>query len=311
MTIEGVELRPPDLQNLAGQTDEDTGRAHLSHSSIGTMLECNQRWGYRYDQHLELIAQPLPLSMGKAFHKALELGDPMLGANELDRPTVDQADYDKLVIEKATVFAAALGYLSRWPADEQIQREVEYRVRLRSPWTGAYSRTFDLLGYADGVIDHGSYLELAEDKFQSQITVENVRRLKLDRQVGLEAYGLWRTTGKPVRVVRYRITRKPSIRQRQKETVKEFVARLNEDYVQRADWYFMEEQLFRSDDDLLLLEAELWTWAEQLRAAKAAKLYPRNTSSCFNPYRCPYVDLCCGDEDARSLYRVKDSEPVA
>jgi hypothetical protein len=30
-------------------------------------------------------------------------------------------------------------------------REMEYLVQLRNPWTGAYSRTFDLKGYADGV----------------------------------------------------------------------------------------------------------------------------------------------------------------
>jgi hypothetical protein len=32
-------------------------------------------------------------------------------------------------------------------------REMEYLVQLRNPWTGAYSRTFDLKGYADGVVD--------------------------------------------------------------------------------------------------------------------------------------------------------------
>lgn len=302
-------LRPPDLQNLAGQTDEEVLRHHLSHSGISMLLACQRKWGWHYDERLELISKPKPLAMGRAFHKGVELGDPDAGAALLDRPTADQAELDRLVIDQATVRAGVRLYLSQWTSDG-VTRELEYRIRLRSPYTGAYSRTFDLLGYADGVIDHGSWLELVEDKFVGQIDKLKVKRVRLDRQVSLECYALWRVTGKPVRKVRYRFVRKPSIKQRQNETVEAFVARLEADYVERPEFYSQQEETFRTDDDLLLTEAELWQWAEQLRQAKHGAIYTRNTSSCGEYGGCPFLDLCAGDPDARALYRVRGEDEL-
>lgn len=295
-------LRPADLENLSGKTDEETGHDHLSYSAISTLLACQRRWGFKYAERLELIAKPLALSMGKAFHHGLEHADPVAGANVLDRPTDDQADYDRLLKDKAIVACAVKAYLDRW--GHEGNREVEYRIRLRSPYTGAYSRTYDLLGYADGVTDHGSYLELHEDKLRGTIDKESVRRVALDRQVALESYALWRITGKPVRVIRYRFVRKPSIKQRQGETVGAFIERLEADYVERRDdFYLHEEQTFRSDADLLQTEAELWEWAEQLRSARHRGVYARNTDSCGDYGGCAFLSKCLGDPDADALYR--------
>jgi hypothetical protein len=295
-------LRPPDLENLAGQSDEDTGHAHLSYSAISTLLACQRRWGWRYAERLELISTPAPLSMGKAFHYGLQEADPVAGANLLDRPTDDQVDYDRLLKEKAIVACAVKAYLDRWGAESH--REFEYRIRLRSPYTGAYSRTYDLLGYADGVTDHGAYLELAEDKLKSSIDRESVRRVALDRQVALASYALWRVTGKPVRMIRYRFVRKPSIKQRQGESTGAFIERLEADYVQRRDdFYLHEEQTFRSDADLLQTECELWEWAEQLRSARHRSVYARNTDSCGQFGGCSFLPLCLGEDGARALYR--------
>src|SRR4051812_26529240 len=90
-------LRPPDLENHAGKSDEDTGHAHLSYSAIGTLLACQRRWGFRYAERLEPISKPPALTLGKAFHHGLEHSDPVAGANLLDRPTSDQAEYDRLL----------------------------------------------------------------------------------------------------------------------------------------------------------------------------------------------------------------------
>jgi hypothetical protein len=319
---EKATLRPPDLENLIGT---DTGRGTLSHSSIGTQLACLRKYGWAYHEQLEPIERARPLGMGAAFAQALALGDPIAGAALLDRETYDQADYDSVLVDKAIVVAAATLYLERYGGDGvpvggvlrprqdevdvryEVRREIEYLVRLRSPYTGAYSRTFDLHGRADGIVDHGAYLELIEDKLVGRIDPVSVKKVKLDRQVGLESYALWRITGKPVRVIRYRWVKKPSIKQRQSESVEEFIARLTQDYRERPDFYTHEEQTFRSDDDLLLLEAELWEYAEQRRQAVHSGVWPRNTSSCSDYGGCPFIPLCVGDPDAKHLYRRKEA----
>jgi hypothetical protein len=98
---------------------------------------------------------------------------------------------------------------------------------LRNPWTGHYSRTFDLLGYADGLIDPGHRaptpdrhsagrpLELVENKLVGRIDQVMVQRLPLDRQLQLARYGIWRATGRTVSTVHFRWVKKPSIKRKQ------------------------------------------------------------------------------------------------
>lgn len=304
-------LRASDATNLAGV---DTGRDHLSHSSIGVQNSCLQKYDFRYQERLELISRPKPLTLGKAFQRALELEDPDAAAAEMRAGAriLDQADEDALQIDETVIRSAAALYLERWPGGTE-EREFQYRVRLRNPWTGHSSNTFDLLGYADG-IDRSAGLSLVENKFVGQITAVNVRRLPLDRQVSLSCYGLWRATGETVDRVHYRFARKPSIKPRKgrkadgsdAESTAEFCERLAADYVERADdFYLYEETLFRSSDDLARIEAELWEWAEQLRAARRRRFWPRNTSQCAEYGGCPFIPLCTGDPDAMGLYEVR------
>ena len=302
---EVLELRPPDVVNLAGQ---ETDRDHLSHSSIGTKLNCPKKYDWHYNQRLELIEGPRALGLGKAFQKAIEHQDPEAGVRALREAAPlarDQKQEDRLQIEEATVRAGAKLYLKRWPGGVDEAREYQYRVRLRSPWTGRPSMSFDLLGYADGIVDAAAGLELIENKFVGQISELGVRKLRLDRQVGLSCYGLWRALGKEVRVVRYRYVRKPSIKPKQNESIPEFCERLEADYADpgRRDFYSHAEDLFRTAEDLALIEAELWEWAEQLRHAKRRGFFTRNTSHCHDFGGCPYIPLCVGDPDAKSLYR--------
>lgn len=297
-------LRPSDAVNLAGQ---ETGREHLSHSQLATQLNCLRKYELHYIDRLELISRPKPLSLGSAFQLAVEHGDPAAGAKAFREEAVilSQEDEDRVRVEETIVKSAAALYLARWGASDG-RREFEYRVRLRSPWTGAYSNTFDLLGYADELAEDDDGLVLVENKLVGQITPVSVRRLPLDRQVALSSYGIWRATGQRVVKVRYRFVRKPSIKQRQNETLNLFLARLAADYRDRPDFYSVEESPMRLTDDLIRIEAELWEWADQLRRARRSRVYPRNTSVCHEYGGCAFLPICCGDPDAMGLYRVRE-----
>lgn len=318
MTEQQPILRAPEGTNLAG---EDTGREALSHTRIGVLNACWQKYDFKYEQRLEQIQTPRSLGLGRAFAIAREHGDPEAGVAALQEEwsSTPGMDAEKLLVEQSIVRGAAAAYMRRWPskylgtpprdinATVTEQKEVEYRVRLRNPWTGHYSNTFDLLGRADGVIDKGGYLELIEDKFVGRVDNLSVGRLPLDRQVTLACYGLWRATGKEVRVIHYRFTKKPSIKQRQNETLDQFCARVEGDYFERGESFYTHgETMFRTADDLLRVEQELWVWADELRAARRRELFPRNTGACSEFGGCPYIPLCVGDPDASTLFRVKE-----
>lgn len=300
---------------LGGPLDRELGRDHLSHSSIGTYLNCGQKFDFGYERRLSLIQTPAPLDMGRAFQAAVVANDPELGMQMLidDRQVFDEKAGEKTQIEAMTVGAAARHYLDRYgpPTGEG---EFPYRVRLRNPWTGAYSRTFDLLGYADEFDPDGEDgPELVENKLVGKVDPKTVQRLPLDRQIALSCYGIWRATGHIVRKVRYRWTRKPSIKQRQNERLDEFLKRLEADYAdpERGDFYGHEEVLWRTTEDLVRIEAELWDWAEQLRNARKRRLWARDTSRCAEYGGCAFLPICTGDPDAAHLYRVKpESEGI-
>jgi hypothetical protein len=133
------------------------------------------------------------------------------------------------------------------------------------------------------------HLELIENKLVGRITNFQVRKLVLDRQVTLGAYGLWRATGKPVTKIHYRYVKKPQIKQRQNETVDQFCSRIIADYRERPDFYCYEETLFRTTEDMLRVECELWIWAEQLRNLRRQRIYDRNVSSCDDYGGCQFL----------------------
>lgn len=308
-TADLPELLPSDATNLAGQTSEELGREYISQSQVSTLLACPQKYGYSYDQGIEPISTPAALSLGKAFQLALEYRDPDVAAHAIfeERPIRDQDEQDRAEIDAAIVTAASRLYLAHYPELEDATPEYEYRVRLRNPWTGRYSNTFDLLGLADELARENDQPVLVENKLVGQINETSVRRLPLDRQVALACYGVWRATGEAVTQVRYRFTRKPSIRQKKGESVGDFCHRIEADYAGRPDFYLREERWWRSPEDLVRIEAELWEWAEIVRASRKRRLWPRNTSHCHDFGGCSYLPLCLGDADAPSLYQEKQS----
>src|SRR4051812_35471226 len=68
-----LKLRPPDLVNLHGV---ETGRDHLSQTSLKTFLTCQQQFSWNYEHRLTPAVSSTPLAIGRGFAHALELGDP-------------------------------------------------------------------------------------------------------------------------------------------------------------------------------------------------------------------------------------------
>jgi hypothetical protein len=373
------ELRPSEAINLAGI---DTGRHTLSHTRMSVWLACHRKFQLHYLNRLETVARPRYFTLGTAYQKAIEFGDPEVGVRFLngfepcepcegvgllntvtgeperlvpggDIPIESnvcmacagrgyvgeqahfytQAAEDQHRVNMAIVRGASTLYLKLWPTPMNETREFEYRVRLRSPWTGAYSNTYDLLGYADGVIDPiagpGSIeagrvsdqpLEVVENKLVGRIEKASVLSLPLNRQLALERYGLWRATGRPVTRVWYRWMKKPSIEQRggrkkdksDAESVEQYCERIEADYEARPEFYALEEDpSFITTKDLLRVEADLWEIATDMRSYMhnasdgRQRVFPRDTTRCSEYGGCDYLPICTGTPDAIAQFHVR------
>jgi hypothetical protein len=308
-------LAPPDLVNLAGT---DTGRDHLSHSAIGTLLGCQQRFYWHYERRLDPNVKAAPLLTGAAFADALEAGDPdvawatvlnghdALVAEFGGDPWVVVPERETAEIQAQVARCAARAYLDRYGQHAET-REHEIRVRLRNPHTGAMSRTFDLVGRVDAV-SH-DYRTMIEDKLVGQIPRrpgDLERKLRLDRQVSIGCYLIWRSTGVMVREVRYRMTLKPGIRRTKTESHDGYLERIASEYQSRPDHYLVEQPCARRSDDFLRLELELWRWAEQVRDARRDGVFPRNTAACQDFAGCTYLSLCADEPGAVHQFHIRE-----
>lgn len=318
MTAALHRLRAPERINLHGA---DTGRTHLSHTQVGTFLACQQKYAYHYERNLRPAVTKKSLQLGRAFAHALEHGDPDAGSNLLRADAATEAEAaagnpwivlpttQDLQVSETIVREAARCYLQRYGTHNST-REVELRARIRNPQAGGrYSHTHDLLARIDAVTE--DWLDLYEDKLVGQIPRASFRqKVRLDRQVSIGTYLIWRTTGVLVERIHYRMTLKPAIRQRKSETHDEFLARIAVEYAERPDHYLAEEIAVRDHDDFLRLERELWRWAEQIRESRRDGTWPRNVGSCSEYGGCQFLALCSGEPGAHHQFVSADPQPV-
>lgn len=308
-------LRPPDLVNLHGV---ETGRDHLSHSSIGSWNACREKYRWSRVERLVPSITRASLSTGRAFADALEHNSPDAGETALRARAAEEAALadgnpwllapavEDIDIQATIAREAARAYLLAYGAHQET-REVELRVRIRNPNTGYPSLTHDLVGRVDAVTNDWS--RLIEDKLVGKVDHGTVQsRLWLDRQVTIGCYLIWRATGIQVAEINYRHTLKPSIRRRQNESHEEYLQRVADDYVKRPEFYLHEETLTRTPEDFLRLEVELWDWVEQVRTAKRQGVFTRNTGHCRDFGGCEYLALCAREPGAKHQFREKEQE---
>jgi hypothetical protein len=307
-------LRDSEMVNLAG---EQTGRDHLSHSGLSTLLACQQRWYWHYEQRQRPAVTKTSLALGRAFAEALEVGDPdhaylcVTVEAERERQDADGSPWivlpseDEVEVGAQIAREAARCYLNRYGSHNET-RELEMRARIRNPAEGGrFSLTHDLLGRVDSVdLDRGL---LVEDKLMGQVDRKRLaQRLRLDRQVSIGCYLIWRTTGVEIREVQYRVTLKPAIRRKQNESHDDYLVRIAYEYETRADHYLICEPVTRSRDDYLRLEQELWRWAETVRDARRDGVWPRNTNACLDYGGCTFLPLCAREPGADHQFVVSE-----
>lgn len=312
-----MRLYPPDLNNLHG-TDTELGREHVSHSAIGAWNACREKYRWSRVEGLVPAVTRSSLSTGRAFAHALEHNSPSAGDVFLREQAYVEAEaargnpwvlapaLEDVDVQATVAREAARAYLAAYGAHQEA-REYEARVRIRNPRTGYPCLTHDLVGRIDAV--SRDYSLLIEDKLVGKVDHGTVQsRLWLDRQVTIGCYLIWRTTGVQVTEVKYRHTLKPSIRRRQNESHAEYLQRIAEDYARRPEFYLHEETLTRTPEDFLRLEVELWDWVEQIRGAKRAGVFTRNTGHCRDFGGCEYLPLCAREPGAAHQFVEREKE---
>ncbi len=286
-------------------------RQPLTYSICAKGLLCPRAMYWRYEKGYEEIQSEAQL-IGTAFHAGLEARDPVAAVEIIEKaPVLDQADHDKNLILMYTVRSMVIGALKYWQMDwVESHKEIKFEIPLRNPETGYPSRKFYLAGKIDEITkDNDGNWGLNEYKTSAQgLSRDLIEKLPVDSQLSLYFDAAEQLLDISIDIVRYRLARKPSIRQRQTETVGEYGARLLNDYQNRPEFYFHELIVPRSRDDILRSRKNLWAIGKLFHFCQSNDIWPMNTGACSHWGRtCAYLPLCTEEEGAEYLFTVTGS----
>lgn len=123
----------------------------LTQSALRSYRSCPRKFFYRYDQRIRPLApKDEKLRRGSSIHRALEAwsktgGDLEAAIAKLDRINEYDFQYERALI---------IGYHARWEKPPKtISVESEFRLKLVNPESDAASRTFELGGKIDALVE--------------------------------------------------------------------------------------------------------------------------------------------------------------
>lgn len=296
--------------------------AKLTATRLAALRKCPRLHYLRFELGLSRIRQATPLRFGGAFHYGLELYRAGLSSDlAIETATSDYAtcpgwaDPTDWAVECETLKGLLSGHIWRYQGDpaspdglrragdvEFVAVEQTFEIPLVNPDTGAPSRTFALAGKIDGIVQlpDGRLAVLEYKTAGEDISpeAEYWLRLRCDGQISLYVLAA-RALGFDVATVLYDVTRKPTIRLRQKETPEQYGERLLADIAERPDYYFQRREVPRLEDELAECRAELWQQAQLIletrrRAAgltDPARAWFRNVGRMTCGY-CEFAGLC-------------------
>lgn len=241
----------------------------LTASMIASFKKCPRRYELEYIENLRPVGTSEALEIGTNYHTNIE-------------KLLKGENYEHSCL--AGKMTEAFEKFIDWQGWQAIP-EQEFKVRLAR---GVY-----LKGRLDAITKDGVPVE---HKTTGQFSLEKyIDHLAYDDQIAI--YMLVTQSTRSI----YTIIQKPSIRQREKETVEEYLSRV-------AEWYTPEHvisvNVTRSALDLEAKREEVIYLARQI---SKTKMFWRNPNTCAL-VSCPYASICLNYEPSMQLVGFEKKE---
>lgn len=293
----------------------------LTNSARSTFMNCRKKYEYSYVYGLASRRPSIPFLVGGLFHNALDRCYSNRFRLDLDaeRAVAQQAcekaseapgltaeESDKIWIQSSIVMGLLSGYKKQWLEQDAklwdvIEAEGAFDVPLPNNWR--YRGKTDLV-----VRDKKTKaVKLVEHKTTSRLDASYIAKLPLDNQI--LGY-IWAKNQEKlgIKEVVYNVSRKPSIRLKQSETLDAFAKRLVEEYLLNTATYFYRETLVFNPEDVDRFKDELFRFSAEIDRCEKEKFYYQNTTQCTAMGVCPFMPLCTNgvNEETLSMFRVKE-----
>jgi hypothetical protein len=215
-------------------------------------------------------------------------------------------DSDLIWMQQAVVCGMVKGYKARYLKDDLlkwkvVEAEGSFNAKLPDGWT--------YLGKKDLVVRDlkKKHLLLVEHKTAGQINAGYVAKLPMDNQILGYAWSQRESGGEKFGGVVYNVTKKPGIRQKQTETLRQYFKRVEDDYMLNPVSYFYRETLVFTDADLDRFGRELKKFVRKIDIAQKENDFLQNAGHCTQMGTCPFMKLCLEgvNKDTLLHFRVK------
>ena len=313
----------------------------LTFSNYSTWNRCRKDWEWRNVVGVVKKEISPALRFGTLIHEglhALRKGRQLGEIWKILETKTAQLGGDTTELLKAK--AMLCGY-QRTYGDETakvLHNEERFETDIWNPETGYPSKTFRRAGKIDCITKEEDGLWVRETKTTTTLGEGYLLKLWLDAQIAFYVLAAQINYGYEIKGCIYDVLVKSSLKQGKGETEQEyeeraaelrakskngtttakrklpesdedFEARLTEQYAEQK--MFHREKIYVGQDALKLLESELWNACKEIREAKAANFFRRNTDACFKWNRpCQYHPLCSssGNTDAliQNMYEYKE-----
>ena len=286
---------------------------HRSHS-IMDFKACPQRYRLRYVEGLQKIDDTDSLRMGTNWHALHEVyanalhewdgeiesgpsgerencafGTVVTHLNERYKQKPDSKTSDEWGVERETLLNSFLGYQWRWQDDPvAIQAtEKEFEFHLKGVRKARFAGRIDALASWQG-----KDVILERKSTSRSLDADSDYWRGLDKDIQLSMYSL--APEAEGRTVLYDVWRKPTIRQKQKETPDEYGQRLLADIQERPTYYFARREIARTSTDLARFIGELGAIHKAVQLYRKHGCWFCNEKRCRDPYPCEYIPVCYG-----------------
>lgn len=293
-------------------------------SSVRTFLECQERWRYQYVEKLVARVTPAPLQFGIWVHEYLEtyyrrvkewneIAGVVLPDDPRLSPTPGEAGLVKVraILEKAELEITGGMEADRFQESAAMLLGIAnaYPLWAAQHDTGWKILTVEEAGYVENVYCRRDLT------IETSLPTANAGVWVVEHKTHAMGHGGKHEETAPFDIqplteiaitpdalgVIYNLIAKPAIRQKQKESRDQFIFRMVQEYVDRADEYFTRRIIRMSGAGAAVRILDAKAMLEALKERGKAK-YPQNTAACFAHGTCPYLPLCQGRAEPGDLF---------
>jgi hypothetical protein len=281
-------------------------------SSITTFAECQEKYRLAYREGgfgIKPAVEPHYFTFGTIGHMVYRMlyegHTPATVAKEIDtriqqllvNSRLSAEAINELQITKGALTGIAYAYHERYR--KEILRkgklifhthELKFEMPLKLE-TGRYVLAGEMDMLATG---KSGTTYLIEDKFVGQLSRDIITDYMMSPQTVMYLIAYCELYAKPTDKVGilYRITRKPSIRQRQHETLTEYANRVRSDYLTRPEFYFYRALVKKTAVEILKYKHEIINSIHQMEMAEKYGWWLKNRRACNAKSRCQFFDVC-------------------